>query len=123
MSDLRLSHIALVVSNPDRTADFFSALFDAEIRRCTDAEGHSETYVRLGETWVVLPEAPVERPLLGDHIAFSVSREQLGHFAGKLAEIGHAYQMARNDTALYFTDFDNHVFELECVGLPFEEEI
>jgi hypothetical protein len=33
------------------------------------------------------------------------------------AAIGHAYQLARSDTALYFSDFDNHVFELDTVGV------
>ncbi|WP_066098673.1 VOC family protein [Xanthomonas massiliensis] len=115
-----LSHIALVVSNPDRTAEFFHSVFGARICRHRDEEGHDETYVQLGSTWLVLPEASVDRPLLGDHIAFRVSKEQLAHFADKLARLGHRCQMARNDTALYFMDFDNHVFELECVGLPFQ---
>lgn len=118
-----LSHIALIVKNPERTAEFFRALFDSETRHHIDAEGHNETYVRLGQTWVVLPEAQVDRPLTGDHIAFSVSRDQLNHFAQKLTELGHSYQMARNDTALYFTDYDNHLFELECAGPPFEDKI
>ena len=31
------------------------------------------------------------------------------------------YQMARDDTALYFSDYDNHVFELEVVNDPAEK--
>jgi hypothetical protein len=35
-----------------------------------DAEGHEETYVRLGGPWFVLAQADVVRPRTGDHIAF-----------------------------------------------------
>lgn len=113
----RISHIALVVRDPSRTADFLQALFGAKVVRRSDVDGHEETYVRLGTTWFVLPMADVDRPLLGDHVAFQASAEQLRACAEKLKQMGHAFQMARSDTALYFTDFDNHVFELDSTSL------
>jgi hypothetical protein len=61
----------------------------------------------------VLVKAEVERPLTGDHIAFRVTPDDLRAAADKLAAMGHAFQMARSDSALYFTDYDNHVFELD----------
>lgn len=73
---------------------------------------------RLGNTTFVLAQAEVDRPQLGDthYVAFSVSKRQLHEYAEMLEQLGHSYQMARGDIALYFTDFDNHVFELECDG-------
>ncbi|WP_460731860.1 VOC family protein [Lysobacter tyrosinilyticus] len=115
-----ISHIALVVRDPTRTAEFLQQLFGAKVVRRSDADGHDETYVRLGTTWFVLPMADVGRPLLGDHVAFQVSSEQLGAYAGRLEQMGHAFQMARSDTALYFTDFDNHVFELDSTSLELD---
>lgn len=116
----KLSHIALIVRDPSRTASLFADVFDAKTIRRTDEDGHDESYVQLGDTWFVLVKAEVERPLTGDHIAFLVSPSTLAEVAGKLSAIGHAYQLARSDTALYFSDFDNHLFELDTTGVESE---
>lgn len=116
----KLSHIALIVRNPSRTASLFAGVFGAKTIQRTDEEGHDESYVQLGDTWFVLVKADVERPLTGDHVAFLVSPHTLAATAEKLAARGHEYQLARSDTALYFQDFDNHVFELDTVGVESE---
>lgn len=116
----KLSHIALIVRDPSRTASLFADIFGAKTIQHTDEDGHDENYVQLGDTWFVLVKADVERPLTGDHIAFLVSPPTLAATAEKLAAIGHEYQLARSDTALYFQDFDNHVFELDTVGVESE---
>lgn len=116
----KLSHIALIVSDPSRTASFFADIFGAKTIRRTDEDGHDESYVQLGETWFVLVKADVERPLTGDHVAFLVSPSTLSSIAEKLNATGHKYQLARSSTALYFSDFDNHVFELDTVGVESE---
>ena len=116
----KLSHIALIVHNPSRTASLFADVFGARVIQRTDEDGHDESYMQLGDTWFVLVKAEVERPLTGDHVAFLVSPSTLIAVAEKLAAIGHGYQLARSDTALYFQDFDNHVFELDTVGVESE---
>lgn len=116
----KLSHIALIVRDPSRTALLFEEIFGAKTIRHTDEDGHDESYMQLGETWFVLVKADVERPLTGDHVAFLVAPPTLTMVAGKLAAIGHEYQLARSDTALYFSDFDNHLFELDTVGVELE---
>ncbi len=113
----KLSHIALIVRDPPRTASLFADVFGAKAVQRTDEDGHEETYMQLGETWFVLVKADVERPLTGDHVAFLVSPSTLATVAEKLKAMGHKYQLARSDTALYFFDFDNHVFELDTVGV------
>ena len=115
-----LSHIALIVRDPPRTASLFADVFGAKTIRRTDEDGHDESYVQLGDTWFVLVKADVERTLTGDHVAFLVSLSTLTSVAEKLKAIGHKYQLARSDTALYFYDFDNHVFELDTVGVESE---
>ena len=113
----KLSHIALIVRDPARTAALFADVFGAKAVQRTDEDGHEETYMQLGETWFVLVKADVERPLTGDHVAFRVSPSTLATVAEKLKAMGYKYQLARSDTALYFFDFDNHVFELDTVGV------
>lgn len=113
----KLSHIAMIVRDPARTASLFSEVFNVSTTRRIDDDGHDESYIQLGDTWFVLVKADVDRPLTGDHVAFLVSQSALASVAKKLAAMGHEFRLARSDTALYFQDFDNHVFELDTVGV------
>ena len=115
-----ISHVALVVEDPARTASLFRELFDSTVKSRTDAEGHDETFVRLGRTWFVLVQASVERPRTGDHVAFSVSKAALLACVERLKAMNHEFMLARGDTALYFFDYDNHVFELDTTDLEAE---
>jgi catechol 2,3-dioxygenase-like lactoylglutathione lyase family enzyme len=115
-----ISHVALIVKDPARTAQLFKELFDARRVSRTDSEGHDETFVRLGRTWFVLVQASVDRPRTGDHVAFSVSKATLLACAEKLEAMNHEFMLARADTALYFFDYDNHVFELDTADLEAE---
>lgn len=113
-------HVALIVRDPARTCALLEAIFDAKPVRRRDADGHDETFVKLGGAWFVLVAHDVDRPLTGDHVAFHISPEKMQAIVAKLTRLGHAFQMARADTALYFTDFDNHVFEVNSTGIEAE---
>ena len=115
-----ISHIALIVKDSNRTATLFKDLFGARILARKDDDGHDETYVRLGRTWFVLVQAEADRPRSGDHIAFSVSKSTLLETAEKLKNMNVEFFLARSDTALYFFDYDNHVFELDSTDLERE---
>jgi catechol 2,3-dioxygenase-like lactoylglutathione lyase family enzyme len=112
-----LSHIAIVVADPQRTAALFQTLFDAPIVNRIDDDGHDETFVRLGRTWLALAPAKIQPERTGDHIAFQVSQAGLQATLKKLQDLQMEYILARGDTALYFFDYDNHVFELDTVGM------
>ena len=112
-----ISHIALVVKDPARTAALLKELFSARVLEREDEEGHRETFVRLGGIWIVLVGAPVERQRTGDHIAFHATPEVLEATAVKLQAMGREFIRARADTALYFFDYDDHVFELDTGDL------
>ena len=116
----KIGHIALIVKDSSRTATLFKGLFGAAILVRKDVDGHEETYVRLGRTWFVLAQAEVVRPRSGDHIAFSVSMSTLLGTAEKLKRMNIEFFLARSDTALYFFDYDNHVFELDTTDLDRE---
>jgi catechol 2,3-dioxygenase-like lactoylglutathione lyase family enzyme len=115
-----ISNVALVVKDPARTAALFRELFDSRVVSRTDSDGHHETFVRLGRTWFVLVRESVERPRTGDHVAFAVSKASLLACAEKLEALNHEFILARDDTALYFFDYDNHVFELDTTDLEAE---
>jgi catechol 2,3-dioxygenase-like lactoylglutathione lyase family enzyme len=115
----KLSHIALAVRDPERTGTLFSELFDAAlVQRRHGAE--SQVSVELGETWFVLVRAEVQPLPSHDHVAFRVSSPTVTTVARRLAARGHAYQLARSGTSLYFRDFDNHLFELDASGVALD---
>lgn len=116
----KIGHIALIVKDSSKTATLFKDLFGAAILARKDVDGHEETYVRLGRTWFVLAQAEVVRPRSGDHSAFSVSMPTLLGTAEKLRRMNIEFFLARSDTALYFFDYDNHVFELDTTDLDRE---
>lgn len=108
-----IAHVALIVRDPARTAGFLRELFEAPILRRTDAQGHDETFVRLGVTWFALIGADVKRERTGDHIAFRVARETIASIADRLKAKGCEFILSESGASLYFFDFDNHVFELD----------
>jgi catechol 2,3-dioxygenase-like lactoylglutathione lyase family enzyme len=113
----KIGHIALVVKDPERTLSLFKDLFAPVTVVHEQDDDHEETLVRLGETWFVLVKADVDRTRTGDHIAFSVSKPELLEMADKLREMKVEFFLARSDTALYFFDYDNHVFELDTTDM------
>jgi hypothetical protein len=115
-----IGHIALIVKDSSRTARLFCDLFAAPIVERKDIDGHNETFVKLGRTWFVLVQADAIRPRGGDHVAFSVSKSTLLETAEKLKRMNMEFFLARADTALYFFDYDNHVFELDTTDLDRE---
>jgi catechol 2,3-dioxygenase-like lactoylglutathione lyase family enzyme len=112
-----ISHIALIVRDPARTAELFAGVLDAQVivNRPDDA-GHPQSFAKLGGVWFVLRQGDGPSCRNGDHIALEVSRTQLRDCADKLTTFDVEHFMAREDTALYFMDYDNHVFELDAGG-------
>jgi catechol 2,3-dioxygenase-like lactoylglutathione lyase family enzyme len=112
-----ISHVALVVKDPAKTAALFQDLFGVRAVQRRDEEGHAETFLRLAGTWFVLVGAPAERPRTGDHIAFRATPEILEATAAKLEAMGREFIRARANRALYFFDDDDHVFELDTENI------
>ena len=112
-----LSHIALIVSDPTRTAHLLTGVFeDAHITRALDpGDSHPSSTVRLAglDFELIRGSGPASRN--GDHIAFQVSKAEQQACAERLTALALDFDMARGDTALYFSDYDNHVFELDVV--------
>ena len=115
-----ISHIALVVKDPARTAALFHDLFSARAIERRDDEGHLETFLRLGGIWIVLVGAPVQRTRTGDHIAFRATPEIIEATVAKLQAMEREFIRARSNRALYFFDYDDHVFELDAEDIDRE---
>jgi catechol 2,3-dioxygenase-like lactoylglutathione lyase family enzyme len=115
-----ISHIALQVNDPARTAALFHDLFSARAVARVDEEGHFETFVKLGGIWIALVGAPVQRARTGDHIAFHATPEILEATVAKLETMGREFIRARSNKALYFFDYDDHVFELDTEDIDKE---
>lgn len=110
-----IDHIALMVRDPARTAALYAQLFDDAVvtSGTDDGDGGHDTLVRLGGTCFVLVQGEPPAARNGDHIAFAVGKDEQLACAQRLQALGLESQFARGDTALYFTDYDNHVFELD----------
>jgi catechol 2,3-dioxygenase-like lactoylglutathione lyase family enzyme len=112
-----ISHIALIVRDPARTAELFAGVLGAHVvANPPDDDGHPQSFAKLGGVWFVLRQGTGPSCRNGDHIALEVSADELAACAGKLATFDVEHFMARQDTALYFMDYDNHVFELDAGG-------
>ncbi|MBD8872670.1 VOC family protein [Rhodanobacter sp. DHB23] len=108
-----LDHIALVVRDPARSAQLFAQVFDDA--RVQSGEGDHDTLIWLGGVCLVLARGEPPATRNGDHIAFAVSKVEQLACAERLREAGIECLMARGDSALYFDDYDNHVFELDVI--------
>jgi len=119
-----ISHLALVVRDPARTAAMFEALFGVTaIHSPQQRRGPPETFVAVGGIWLVLVQGEPAAARTDDHIAFTVSDVELPVLAERLAALGIDSQMSRAGTAaqsLYFVDYDNHLFELHTGHLERE---
>jgi catechol 2,3-dioxygenase-like lactoylglutathione lyase family enzyme len=117
-----ISHIALIVRDPARTAELFAGVLGAQIiANQPDDDGHPQSFAKLGGVWFVLRQGDGPSCRNGDHIALGVSRDALRACADKLVTFDVEHFMAREDSALYFTDYDNHVFELDAAAVIEEE--
>ena len=119
-----ISHIALVVRDPARTAHLFETLFGVKpVLPKQERKGPAETFISIGGAWFVLVLGEPAAARTDDHIAFSVPEDQLSALAAKLTVLGIESQMSRAGTAaksLYFVDYDNHLFELHTGELERE---
>jgi catechol 2,3-dioxygenase-like lactoylglutathione lyase family enzyme len=112
-----ISHIALIVRDPARTAELFASVLGAQVvADWPDDTGHPQSCAKLGGVWFVLRQGAGPACRNGDHIALGVSHDELVACADKLATSDVEHFMARQDTALYFMDYDNHIFELDAGG-------
>lgn len=120
-----LSHITLIVRDPDRTARMLEFVLDAREVYSSGDETFSlarEKYFLIGGGWLVLMEGEAGTEKSYEHIAFKVSEEDLAKYRGRVRISGLKILPGRSRVegegrSLYFHDYDNHLFELHTAGL------
>jgi 4-hydroxyphenylpyruvate dioxygenase-like putative hemolysin len=62
----------------------------------------------------------MQRARTGDHIAFRATPQIIEATVAKLQAMGREFIRARSNRALYFFDYDDHVFELDAEDIDKE---
>ena len=125
MSVEGISHITLLVKDIERSANFFTSVFDAEQVYSSDNQQFSlskEKFFIIGDIWLVLMEGSSLPERNYNHIAFKIPASEFDIFKKRLKEAGVECKKDRprvkgEGASLYFFDFDNHLFELHTGAL------
>jgi hypothetical protein len=113
-----LHHVALVVAGPARSACIFESLFAAKI--VLPGEGHRgppEVLAHMPGLDLVLVKGQPPAQRTDSHIALAVPASEFASYREKLSRLGIRAVEPRQraqDRALYFVDYDNHLFELNA---------
>ena len=115
-----ISHITFIVRDLERMATFLCHGLGATEIYDSAGDNHSlsrEKFFLLAGVWIAAMEGepPAERTY--QHVAFSVSDNDLRSYKERLEALGVDIRPPRDRIegeghSLYFYDFDNHLFEL-----------
>lgn len=121
----RLHHIALLSTDPDRSAELFRSLLGARVKDgSASGKGPKEVFALMPGITLVFVKAAVTGTRTDAHVALSVSIEELKSCALRLVQLGLEHQAPRQggrEEALYFLDHDNNLFELNAGPAPQSE--
>lgn len=117
-----ISHITFMVSDLERSSQFFINLFDAkEIYSSGELQFSlaKEKYFLINDLWVCLMEGETLLNPTYNHIAFQVSEEELSSYENKVRALNLTIRPPRprlpgEGRSLYFYDYDNHLFEIHA---------
>jgi fosfomycin resistance protein FosX len=115
-----LSHITIVVTNLERTADFLTRILGAQEVYSSGEHTFSlspEKFFLIGGIWLAIMEGEELAERSYNHIAFKVSESSLEECRERLIDIGIDFREDRprvggEGRSIYFYDYDNHLFEL-----------
>ena len=120
-----LSHLTFVVRDLEKSAHFFTRIFDAEeIYNSGDCFfGLSpEKFLLIGGLWICIMEGDPLSQRSYNHVAFSIRDEDFERYAERIIALGVEIKYSRprmegEGRSLYFYDYDNHLFELHAGAL------
>ena len=119
-----ISHITLICSDLERSANLFCELFDAVEVYSSDERHFSiskEKFFLIGDLWIALMEGEsLERSY--NHIAFHIEEKDISIFETQIKALGLEIVPSRprhplEGKSIYFYDYDNHLFELHTGDL------
>lgn len=120
-----LSHLTFVVRDLERSAYFFTSLFEAEEIYNSGARffGLSrEKFLVIGGLWICIMEGEPLSQQNYNHVAFRIRDEDFAMYEERLTALGIEITPSRprveeEGRSLYFYDYDNHLFELHAGSL------
>jgi len=124
MSITDINHITFICQDLAKSSHFLTEIFDAKEIYFSGDKTFSiarEKFFLIGNLWIALMEGePLPRTY--NHIAFSVSAENLPVLEQKIKSLGLTILPSRprapeEGQSLYFYDYDNHLFELNTGNL------
>jgi catechol 2,3-dioxygenase-like lactoylglutathione lyase family enzyme len=115
-----LSHITLVVSDLERSAEMLRRVFDAKELYSSGPKQFSlsaEMFFDIGGVWLVLMQGESLPSPSYRHIAFKISERDFESYLKRIEALGLKVKPPRARVAgegrsIYFYDYDNHLFEL-----------
>jgi catechol 2,3-dioxygenase-like lactoylglutathione lyase family enzyme len=114
-----LSHITLIVRDPDDMAEILKTVFDAEEIYDSGPQHFSlsrEKFFLIGGVWVAVMQGEALGERSYNHIAFKVPDAEFDAYVDRIATLGLDMRPPRpriegEGRSIYFYDRDNHLFE------------
>ena len=115
-----ISHITFIVKDLKLATTFFKEIFDAEeVYASGDAtfSVSKEKFFMVGNQWIAVMEGESLPTRTYNHVAFKISEADFETYQERIRKLGLDFKPPRprvdgEGRALYFYDFDHHLFEL-----------
>jgi len=120
-----ISHMTFIVKDLERSADFFTNIFNAREVYSSENKTFSlskERFFLIGNLWVAIMEGESLSERTYNHIAFHIQESDFDAYIQRIQRIGVDIKPERprvsgEGLSVYFYDFDNHLFELHTGSL------
>jgi len=109
-----ISHITFIVQDMERSALFFTKVFDAK----EIYSGSGVKYFLINDLWIALNKGESLPERTYNHIAFQIRESEMDTYIARIKAVGAEFRPDRSTRkagggcSIYFYDFDNHLFEL-----------
>jgi len=115
-----ISHITFIVHDLEKAKQFFETVFDAKEIYSSGNKTHSlskEKFFLIDCLWIAIMEGDSLPSKTYNHIAFKATIQELDNYETRIRKLGLEIKEGRTRIdgeaqALYFYDFDNHLFEI-----------
>lgn len=120
-----ISHLTFVVKDLERSAAFFTIIFDAEEIYNSGDKTFSlsrEKFFLINDLWICIMEGESLQERSYNHIAFQIRDEDFEVYEARISRLGLEKRPSRprieaEGRSIYFYDYDNHLFELHAGSL------
>lgn len=120
-----ISHLTFIVKDLERASTFFKIVFDAEEIYASGDKTFSlnrEKFLLIKGLWICIMEGEPLSEHTYNHVAFQIPDEEFSIYEARIRDLGLDIRPSRprvveEGRALYFYDYDNHLFELHTGSL------